>query len=134
MPLNRKAGEKRLVDMSAPLPAWSPEMDTCDEFVQEFPINESVSYRIRMEMDERNRLVEWAVVQKRDGHRVAVYDVCHGKGYHLHLYDERGTEIDEIALRPVDSYADSEACLNDAVERIVRYWVENERRCDRDHK
>lgn len=119
--------------MSPPVaaPAWAPELRMYDEYVQEFPVNDSVSYYPRMEFDERHRLVEWAVTATYNGRRVVVYDVCHGKGYHVHYYDEDGTEIRQVSLGPVDSYKDMEACLDDAIQRVVQRWAKNEGRCDK---
>ena len=137
-PRNKKAGQRRLVDMS-PEPAdsaWSPDLPPIDEWYDSIPISESVSYSVRYAHDEYGRLTDWAVIQRRnttDGYRrVAVYDACHGKSVHVHIYDTLEREIDEHPLhRPVRSYAELEDGLDYAMERVVTDWQENERRSDR---
>ena len=131
MPLNKKAGAKRLVDMSPPLPPWSPELETVEEYTQQIFINDHTSFYVRIELDERRRLNEWAVTQVRDGLRIAAYDVCHGKGYHVHLYNRHEEEFDQVFISAVDGYAEMDASLTDAYDRVSRNFDENERRCDR---
>lgn len=116
--------------MGTKLPPWRPELEAVDWHVQEFPINESTSYIIRMQTDDRNRLVEWAVIQMKNRRRIALYDVCHGKGYHLHLYNRTAREFAQISLRVVDSYEDMNWAYDDAAVRVSQYWYENERRSD----
>lgn len=137
-PLNRKAGERRLVDMNTaakPEQAWAPDLPPEDSWVQTFLINEDARYTQRLGFDERGRLVEWAVVQsrRRNGRwqRAAVYDICHGKGVHVHLFNQQETEFTETYLRPVTSYKDVEDGLDHVLDRLSDGWLENERRSDR---
>ncbi|MGH3904225.1 MAG: DUF7718 family protein [Pseudonocardiaceae bacterium] len=89
----------------------------------------------KFSQDAYGRVAEWAVVQlRRDGdrwRRIAVYDICHGKGVHVHLYDRQEIEFTEAFLRPVSSYQDVEDGLDYAVQRVTECWQENERRSDR---
>ena len=135
-PLNRKAGDRRLVKMSPAPGPWSPELPPEGvPYEQEFPISAEVSYIQRLEQDQYGRIVEWAVIQMRvvDGRhqRVVVYDTCHGKGLHAHFYDREDTEFAEEAYRPINSYDDLEAGLDYALERVSQAWQENQRRSDR---
>ena len=88
-PRNKKAGQRRLVDMSLEPAdsAWSPDLPPVEEWYDSIPISESVSYSVRYAHDEYGRLTDWAVIQRRntsDGYRrVAVYDACHGKSVHV---------------------------------------------------
>jgi hypothetical protein len=72
-------------------PEWPPFEDT-------FPISEDARDVQKFSL-EYGRVAEWAVVQmRRDGDRwcrVAVYDVCYGKGVHLHLYDRQEVQFTE---------------------------------------
>jgi hypothetical protein len=139
-PLNRKAGERRLVDMSA---AAEPEQVGTPDWQSEYTytyrytcaVGEYGRYTQRLECDERDRLIEWAVVQSRlrDGQwqRVALYDICHGKGVHLHLYDRREEEFTQVSLRPVTSHRDVVNGLDYVLEHLIGpWWHENERRSD----
>jgi hypothetical protein len=136
-PRNRKAGLRRLVEMSATTDdqPWAPELPAVDEFEQEFPIGDSASYVQRLGLDERDRVAEWAVIQMRkvdsEWRRVVVYDCCHGKGLHVHHYNREGMEFAEVVVRPVNSYSDFESALDYALERVTMSWQENERRSDR---
>jgi hypothetical protein len=136
VPLNRKAGEKRLVDMATRLGPWMPDLPGVEPpWTQHFPLSEAAEYVQRLTYDERGRLVEWAVIQNRriDGLWVctAVYDICHEKGVHVHLYNRNGVEFHQRSLMPVESYADVEAGVDYALERVAECWEENERRSDR---
>jgi uncharacterized protein (DUF2344 family) len=116
---------------------WYPELPSVPpDYEQHFPISDTARYVLRLAHDEYMRLTEWAVVQLRridgDWCTVAVYDTCHGKGVHMHLYNRQGERSTEVSLREVQSYADLEAGLDDAVERVSRDWLENERRSDRE--
>jgi hypothetical protein len=90
-----KAGRRRLVDMSPDIGVvpWAPPRppQAALEYEQTFPIGEDVEWVQRIGYDELGRVADWAVVQKRRvsgaWRRVAVYDACHGKGMHVHLYD-----------------------------------------------
>jgi hypothetical protein len=135
---NKKASIRRLKDMSAgtePPPGWVPELPKVDTWEQEFPISDRASYVQRLDLDERGHIVEWAVIQKvrtDDGsRRVAVYDTCHDKGMHVHLYDRDENEFTEEPIMPIGSYRDMEQALDYAVDRVVNAWQENERRSDR---
>jgi hypothetical protein len=134
----RKAGRRRLADMNAAEPerVWAPELEPeAPGFEQTILISDDVRYVQKFAEDTYGRLAEWAVVQLRrvEGrwHRVAVYDICHGKGVHVHLYDREGIQFTETPLRPVASYQDVEDGLDYAVDRVVEHWEENERRSDR---
>lgn len=137
-PRNLKAGQRRLIDISAEAESWQesdgrPPEET--EYEQMFPISETVGYIQRFVMDDHDQIRQWAVVQvRRVGgrwQRVAVYDTCHDKGVHVHFYDRNGVEFAETALRSVDSYDDLVDGLDYAVDRVVMAWRENERRSDR---
>lgn len=116
---------------------WAPDLPKVETYEQEFPVSDSASYLLKMDLDERNRLVEWAVIQLRsvNGRKmtVAVYDTCHEKGVHVHHYDREGERISEEVLQGVASYRDLEEGLDYAVKRASEAWRENERRCDRGH-
>lgn len=139
----RKSGKRRLADMSAaePEPAWMPDLDPEDEeYEQPLPVKDApdcVRTHHRMRFNRYGQLVEWAIVllyqDPDDGRwrRVAVYDTCHGKGMHLHLYDRDGTDFTQVFLRPVRSYQDMEECLDEAIDRVERHWEDNLRRSDR---
>lgn len=137
----RKRKSRRLADMNAAQPqqAWAPDLEPeWPPYEQWFPIVEDDDTRRVIQKigeDTYGRIAEWAVVQMRfDGEgwrRVAVYDICHRKGMHVHLYDRSGVEFTQVPLRPVASYRDAEDCLGDAQDRVFRYWQENERRSDR---
>jgi hypothetical protein len=138
-PLNRKAGQRRLVDMSA---AIEPDEDVVDgpppaetEYQQTFPISAEASYVVRFVMDDHDRIKRWAVVQlRRVGgrwRRVAEYDSCNNKGVHVHFLNRDEVRFAQTHLRPVDSYADLVEGLDYAVDRVVEAWRENERRSDR---
>ncbi len=104
--------------------------------VQTFPISEDARYIQRLGYDERGRLAEWAVVQsrRRNGRwqRVAVYDICHGKGVHVHLFNQQEIEFTETLVRQVMSYKDVEDGLDYVLDRLIEsWWQENERRSDR---
>jgi hypothetical protein len=140
MPLNRKAGDRRLVDMSAAAELeqpWDPDLPPEDPLVQTFPLSEHSRYTQRLGLDERGRLVEWAVIQSRfrNGRwqRVAVYDICHDKGLHVHLFNRQEEEFTEARLRSVMSYKDVEDGLDYVLHRLIdlECWQENERRSDR---
>ncbi len=139
MPLNRKAGNRRLVDMSAVAEladrAWEPDLPAVDFYVQSFLIGEAARYIQRLDYDERERLVEWAVIQLRlrNGRwlDVALYDTCHGKGVHKHLFNRQGDEFTEVSLRPITSYQDVEDGLDWVLDQLAQYYRENERRSDR---
>ncbi len=137
-PLNRKAGLRRLVDMAGdpqPHDVESGPRPPGRDWEQTFPIGENAAYVQRYSMDDRDKIVEWAVVQLRrvqaGWRRVAVYDCCHGKGVHVHFFDSRQVEFAETPLRPVDSDDDLVAGLDYAVDRVVKAWRENERRSER---
>jgi len=63
---------------------------------------------------------------------VALYDTCHGKGVHLHLYDRQEKEFTQVSLRPITSYKDLEDGLDYVLDHLIDPWCEeNERRSDR---
>jgi hypothetical protein len=99
------------------------------------PLSERARYIQRLDYDKRERLVEWAVIQSRltngGWQHVAVYDICHGKGVHVHLFNRREEEFTEVRLRSVTSYKDVEDGLDYVVDRVLECWQENERRSDR---
>ncbi len=137
-PQKRKAGKRRLADMNAAEPEqpWAPEMEPeGPPWEIEILISEDVRCKQKFSQDVYGRVAEWAVVQlRRDGdrwRRIAVYDICHGKGVHVHLYDRQEIEFTEVPLRPVSSYQDVEDGLDYAVQRVTECWQENERRSDR---
>jgi hypothetical protein len=137
-PEKRKAGKRRLADMNAAEQerVWTPDLEPeWPPYEDTFPISEDARYVQRLGYDEYQRLTEWAVVQMRREDdrwcRVAVYDICHGKGVHVHLYDRQEIEFTEQFLRPVSSYRDIEVGLDYALERVTECWQENERRSDR---
>jgi hypothetical protein len=76
-----------------------PVIRAATPFEDTFPISEDARYVQKFSLDEYGRVAEWAVVQmRRDGdrwRRVAVYDICHGKGVHLHLYDREEVQFTE---------------------------------------
>lgn len=136
---NRKSGDKRLVDMCA-MPAgtgsaWTPDLPKVDTYEQVFSINATAQYVQRLDLDERNRPVEWVVIQMRlvagRWRRVAVYDTCHQKGVHVHFYDRDENQFDEAVLWDVEGYDDLEQGLDYALKRVSESWRENERRSDR---
>lgn len=137
-PLNRKAGERRLVDMSAaaePEQAWAPDLPSEYTYRYTCAVGEDGRYTQRLECDERDRLIEWAVVQSRlrngQWQRVALYDICHGKGVHLHLYDRREEEFTQESLRSVTSYRDVVDGLDHVLKHLIgTWWHQNERRSD----
>ncbi len=101
-PEKRKAGKRRLADMNAAEPdqTWTPDLEPeWPPYEDTFPISEDARYVQKFSLDEYGRVAEWAVVQMRsDGdrwRRVAVYDICHGKGVHLHLYDREEVQFTE---------------------------------------
>jgi hypothetical protein len=126
MPLNRKAGARRLVDMSEPLPAWAPDLPALQP-PYEFPVivSPTTSYVLKFWNDERSRLVEFAVVQRFSDpdtglpRRVRVYDTCHGKGLHVHIYDDHDQEIEERAIRPIASYDDLESAFQEVMAKVT---------------
>lgn len=138
-PRNKKSGQRRLADMSQQpdgAAAWAPDLPSVDEWYDSIPISGSVSYSVRYAYDQYGRLTEWAVIQRSntaEGYRrVALYDACHGKGVHVHLYDTLENEFDQHVLhRPVRSYAELADGLDYAMERVVADWQENERRSER---
>jgi hypothetical protein len=138
-PLNRKAGARRLVDMSAetakPDRPWTPELPPDEPWVQTFPISEDARYTQRLGYDERGRLAEWAVIQSRirngQWQRVAVYDTCHGKGVHVHLFNQQEIEFTERPVRQITSYKDVEEGLDYVLNLLSESWQDNERRADR---
>jgi len=89
----------------------------------------------KLAYDTHGQLADWTVVQMRRVQdrwlRVAVYDICHNKGVHVHLFNREGTEFTETSLRPVASYQDIVDGLDYALERVITHWEENERRSDR---
>jgi hypothetical protein len=118
----------------APRP-WEPDYSPEDElstWCETYPISDDVYYVQRLEFDPRNRLSEWAVIQMRgrvgNGRQVALYDTCHGKGVHVHYYDQHRREVEEVRLRPISSYQELEAGLDYALDRVSNSWEENERR------
>lgn len=139
----RKASDRRLADMNAAEPeqSWMPDLDPeGEEYSQPFPIQDApdhVSAVQRMTFDRYGRIFEWAVVQRlRDPtrwRRIAVYDICHGKGMHIHLYDSAEDEFTQIPLRPVRSYRDIEKCLDEALYLVEMHWEDNIRRSNRGH-
>jgi hypothetical protein len=140
MPLNRKAGNRRLVDMNEPAEPerpWIPYLPADDSIEQPLPLGERSRCIQRLAFDEQGRLVEWAVIQSRlvDGQwqRVAVYDTCHDKGVHVHLFNRQEERFTEISLRrPIKSYKDVEDGLDYVMHCLIDlgYWQENERRSD----
>jgi hypothetical protein len=137
---NRKAGDRRLADMSdEPMGTlvWEPDLPKLYTFEEEFPVSETATYRVRMDFDQRDKIVEWAVIQlKRRGDRwtrVAVYDMCHGKGVHVHRYDSCEDEFAEESVFNVTSYEDVEAGLDYAILRVSESTADNEGRSDRGH-
>lgn len=93
---NRRTGGRRLADMRAstePEPAWAPDLPADHSYRLTLLLSERARYIQRLDYDERERLVEWAVIQSRltngEWQRVAVYDTCHGKGVHVHLFNRR---------------------------------------------
>ncbi|MGH3826154.1 MAG: hypothetical protein ACRDQX_03120 [Pseudonocardiaceae bacterium] len=115
--------------------AWTPDLPPDHTYQWTFPISEDARYVQRLDYDERERLVEWAVVQSRlrndRWQRVASYDICHDKGVHVHLFNRHEIEFTEIGLRLVASYKDVEDGLDYVLHRLTECWQENERRSDR---
>ncbi|MGH3936244.1 MAG: hypothetical protein ACRDS1_14925, partial [Pseudonocardiaceae bacterium] len=138
-PLNRKAGARRLVDMSAatakPDQPWTPDLPPDDPWIQTFLISEDARYTQRLGYDEQGRLAEWAVIQSRHRNgqwqRVAVYDICHGKGVHVHLFNRQEIEFTERPVRQITSYRDVEEGLDYVLNLLTVSWQDNERRSDR---
>ena len=135
---NRKAGDRRLVKMSpdAVDDAWYPDLPPVEENEDTFLISATTWYTVRYALDKYQRLTDWAVIQRCNdetgSRRVAVYDACHGKGVHVHIYDRSEKEIDEHPLhRRVRSYGDLEDGLDYATERVVKDYEQNERRSAR---
>lgn len=134
----RKTNNRRLADMGAagePAQPWAPELPTVRTYQYTFLISATVRYTQRLDCDEWDRVVEWAVIQSRlrNGRwqRVALYDICHGKGMHLHLYDRQEREFTQISLRPVTCRRDVIEGLNEALDRVIEHSEENEWRSDR---
>jgi hypothetical protein len=136
-PRNQKAGLRRLAEMSAEptQTAWQPEEPPGPPWDHEMFLNENVKLIQSLRYDDRDRLVEWAVIQqaKRDGvwRKVAVYDNCHGKGVHRHLCDRAERRFDENLICAVNSYDDVSRGLDDVIDWLATNWLENERRSDR---
>ncbi len=68
-----------------PEQAWAPDLPAHHSYRLTLPLSERARYIQRLDYDERERLVEWAVIQSRltsvgGWQRVAVYDICHSKG------------------------------------------------------
>lgn len=132
-------GARHLADMSpAPGPEhWSPDLphlpETLDE--QTFTVSATSQYLVQMFHDERGRLAKWAVIQQRNVNgrwlNVALYDSHPPKGFHVHRYDVHGRQYTEMHIRPVTSYREFEAALDDASMLASESWLENERRSDR---
>jgi hypothetical protein len=105
------------------------------EYEQTFPITEDAAYVQRFVMDDRDRIVEWAVIQLRrvNGRwrRVAEYDTCHNKGVHVHFLNRDEVRFAETQLRSIDSDDDLVEGLDYALSRVAEAWGENERRSDR---
>jgi hypothetical protein len=133
-PNRRRAGDAWRAS-AEPEQAWAPDLPADHSYRLTLLLSERARYIQRLDYDERERLVEWAVIQSRliNGRwqRVAVYDICHGKGVHVHLFNRREEEFTEVCLRSVTSYKDVEDGLDYVVDRVVECWQENERRSDR---
>ena len=140
MPLNRKAGKRRLVDMNAAEPArpWIPYLPPHPnhEIEQPLPLGEHSRCIQRLGYDEQGRLVEWAVTQSRfvDGQwcQVAIYCI-HQYRLHVHLLNRKEERFTEIDLRwKIASYKDVEDSLDYVMHCLIdlEHWQENERRSD----
>jgi hypothetical protein len=133
----RKAGERRLADMSgaAQETEWRPLLPPDPPYYETIYIDENRKVVQSLGFDERNRLAEWAVIQMRrrrgEWKKIAVYDNCHFKGAHRHLYNQREERFDEKPIMPIRSYADVEKSLDHVMEWLKDHWQENERRSDR---
>ena len=132
---------RRLADMNVAEPEqpWFPELDleNDEEYEQTLPVDGAppfVQHALRVRRSRYGQLVDWAVVQiHRDGarwRRIAVYDACHGKGMHVHLYNSQQVDFAQITIRPVHSYQDMEECLQEAIDRVRQHWQDNKRRSD----
>jgi hypothetical protein len=133
-PRNRKAGDRRLVQMSelvADQP-WYPELPPVDPYSESYLINETTKIIQKLGHDERERLAEWAVIQQKlcngEWKTVAVYDNCHFKGVHRHLYNRDGARFDEKPIARVTSYNDVALGLDSVLDWLGKNWLENERR------
>src|SRR6185437_10460703 len=127
-----KPNNRRLAEMSAagePDQPWAPELPTVRTYLYTFLISATARYTQRLDCDEWDRLVEWAVIQSRliDGRwqRVAVYDICHRKGAHIHLYDREEREFTQVSLKPVTCRRDVEEALDEALDRVIEHSAEN---------
>lgn len=139
----RRTNYRRLVDMSAaaePEHPWTPDSDPPETHTYPFiiTVSDTGRYIQRLECDERDRLVEWAVIQQRfrNGrwYDVAIYDMCHRKGVHLHLYDRQENEFTQRSLMPVTCQKDIEDGIDHVLEHLIEaWWYENERRSDCGH-
>ncbi|MEJ2860545.1 DUF7718 family protein [Actinomycetospora flava] len=133
---NPNPKDRRLVDMSpTPDDTWWPDLPAEEEFEPWTQIDDDAGFVQRLAYDQYQRLCEWAVIQmaRRDGDwvKIAVYDTCHGKGVHRHLYNGDEERCDENTLFAVHSYADLEAGVDHAIERVELHWQENEREARR---
>lgn len=135
----RRTNYRRLADMSAagePEQPWAPDLPLMHTYRYTIAVSDSGRYTQRLDCDERDRLIEWAVIQSRfrsnRWQRVALYDICHGKGVHLHLYDRRETEFTQVSILPVTCQKDIEDGLDHVIEHLIGpWWQENEWRSDR---
>lgn len=139
----RKRKPNRLADMNAAEleRPWMPDLDPeGEDFSQPFIVKDApdhVGAVRRMRFDRYGQLIEWAVILRyqepatQRWRRIAVYDICHGKGMHVHLYDKRGNDFTQVSLRPVRSYREIGESLDEAVERIHSHWEANLRRSNR---
>ena len=124
------------MDMSPPLEPWRPDPNTAvSEYRETVAIGEFADYKIRYEYDERDRMVEFAITQRRQlggtWRIVAVYDICHDKGLHVHYHNRDGDEFAEVPINRVDSYGDLDEAFDFAIQAISTAWIDNERRSDR---
>jgi hypothetical protein len=139
----RRINYRRLVEMSATAEPDQPsapatDLPTTHTYPFTITVGENDRYIQRLECDEQDRLVEFAVIQQRyrNGRwqRVALYDVCHDKGLHLHLYDRREREFTQVSLMAVTCQKDVEDGFDYVMEHLIRHWWhENERRSDCGH-
>jgi hypothetical protein len=134
---NHKAGDRRLADMSMveQTTEWRPEFESLTEWSQRFPISDLARYLLRLHCDERNRLVRFEVIEEQlvtgQWRRIAVYDMCHHKGLHRHLYGRYEVEFDERWLLVVQSHSDADAAQHYAIEHVTKHWEEHRMRSQR---
>ena len=122
--------------MSAPQETfWQPDLLPIEDVQYVALLDENTKIIQKLGYNERDELTDWAVVQqcRRDGAwcTVGLYDNCHYKGVHRHLYNRYGQQFDEYLIMAVTSYDDVGLGLDTVLGWLDSNWLENERRSNR---